>query len=100
MEEKLGQSTAVLFKYEKLILSEEKTASVGRCGVFLAVFSRPALYLPIGQCGTRRFVVLSHEFISVLGLGAEEVVFHWILAWGLQGADRFVPGLPCFSEHQ
>ena len=25
MEEKLGQSTAVLFKYEKLILAEEET---------------------------------------------------------------------------
>ena len=27
MEEKLGQSTAVLFKYEKLILAEEETTS-------------------------------------------------------------------------
>ena len=42
MEEKLGQSTAVLFKYEKLILAEEETASSGRCGVSLAAFSRPA----------------------------------------------------------
>ena len=42
MEEKLGQSLAVLFKYEKLILAEEETTSSGRCGVSLAVFSRPA----------------------------------------------------------
>lgn len=27
MEEKLGQSTAVLFKYEKLILAEEETTT-------------------------------------------------------------------------
>ncbi len=27
MEEKTGQSTAVLFKYEKLILAEEETTS-------------------------------------------------------------------------
>ncbi|MFR1975064.1 MAG: hypothetical protein ACLS3F_11105 [Oscillospiraceae bacterium] len=33
MEEKLGQSTAVLFKYEKLILAEEETTSAGGCGV-------------------------------------------------------------------
>ena len=43
MEEKLGQSTAVLFKYEKLILAEEETTSAGGCGVSLAAFSRPAL---------------------------------------------------------
>ena len=42
MEEKLGQSTAVLFKYEKLILAEEETTSAGGCGVPLAAFSRPA----------------------------------------------------------
>lgn len=30
MEEKLGQSTAVLFKYEKLILAEEETTSAAR----------------------------------------------------------------------
>ena len=42
MEEKLGQSTAVLFKYEKLILAEEETTSAGGCGVSLAAFSRPA----------------------------------------------------------
>ena len=36
MEEKLGQSTAVLFKYEKLILAEEETTSAGGCGVSLA----------------------------------------------------------------
>ena len=40
MEEKLGQSTAVLFKYEKLILAEEETTSAGGCGVSLAAFSR------------------------------------------------------------
>lgn len=39
MEEKLGQSTAVLFKYEKLILAEEETTSAGGCGVSLAAFS-------------------------------------------------------------
>lgn len=42
MEEKLGQSTAVLFKYEKLILAEEETTSAGGCGVSLVAFSRPA----------------------------------------------------------
>ena len=41
MEEKLGQSTAVLFKYEKLILAEEETTSAGGCGVSLAAFSCP-----------------------------------------------------------
>ena len=43
MEEKLGQSLAVLFKYEKLILAEEETTSAGGCGVSLVAFSRPAL---------------------------------------------------------
>ena len=42
MEEKLGQSTAVLFKYEKLILAEEETTSAGGCGISLAAVSRPA----------------------------------------------------------
>lgn len=42
MEEKLGQSLVVLYKYEKLILAEEETTSVGGCGVFLAAFSCPA----------------------------------------------------------
>lgn len=46
MEEKLGQSTAVLFKYEKLILAEEETTSAGGCGVFLAAFSRLASACP------------------------------------------------------
>lgn len=41
MEEKLGQSTAVLFKYEKLILAEEETTSAGGCGVSHAAFSCP-----------------------------------------------------------
>ena len=49
MEEKLGQSTAVLFKYEKLILAEEETTSSGRCGVSLAAFSRPAFVCPCGS---------------------------------------------------
>jgi hypothetical protein len=42
MEEKLGQSTAVLFKYEKLILAEEETTSAGGCGSFNAASSCPA----------------------------------------------------------
>ena len=46
MEEKLGQSTAVLFKYEKLILAEEETTSAGGCGVSLAAFSCPASVCP------------------------------------------------------
>ena len=37
MEEKLGQSTAVLFKYEKLILAEEETTSAG--GLFMPCVS-------------------------------------------------------------
>lgn len=49
MEEKLGQSTAVLFKYEKLILAEEETTSAGGCGVSLAAFSRPASACPSGR---------------------------------------------------
>ena len=49
MEEKLGQSTAVLFKYEKLILAEEETTSAGGCGVSLAAFSRPASACQIGR---------------------------------------------------
>ena len=40
MEEKLGQSTAVLFKYEKLILAEEETTSAGGCGVFFLSLER------------------------------------------------------------
>ena len=46
MEEKLGQSMAVLFKYEKLILAEEETTSAGGCGVSLAAFSCPASACP------------------------------------------------------
>ncbi|MBS6534071.1 MAG: hypothetical protein KH338_10665 [Oscillospiraceae bacterium] len=46
MEEKLGQSLAVRFKYKKLILSGEETTSTGGCGVSLAVFSRPASACP------------------------------------------------------
>ena len=44
MEEKLGQSMAVLFKYEKLILAEEETTSrwwMWRfpCGLFMPCVS-------------------------------------------------------------
>ena len=42
MEEKLGQSMAVLCKYEKLILAEEETTSAGGCGSFNAASSCPA----------------------------------------------------------
>ena len=49
MEEKLGQSTAVLFKYEKLILAEEETTSAGGCGVSLAAFLCPAFVCPCGS---------------------------------------------------
>ena len=51
MEEKLGQSMAVLFKYEKLILAEEETTSAGGCGVFLTVFR--ALRQPVQVTGCR-----------------------------------------------
>ena len=46
MEGKLGQSPTVLFKYKKLILAEEKTASAGGCGPSLRPFLRPALFCP------------------------------------------------------
>ena len=49
MEGNLGQSAIALFRYERLILSEEETTSAGGCGVSLAVFSRPALYCPWGS---------------------------------------------------
>ena len=49
MEEKLGQSTAVLFKYEKLILAEEETTSAGGCGVSLAALLCPAFVCPCGS---------------------------------------------------
>ena len=51
MEEKLGQSTAVLFKYEKLILAEEETTSAGGCGVSLRPFH--ALRQPVQVTGCR-----------------------------------------------
>lgn len=54
MEEKWGQSTAVLFKYEKLILAEEETTSAGGCGVSLAAFSRPA-----SACPMQKFLVFT-----------------------------------------
>lgn len=38
MEGKLGQSPTVLFKYKKLILAEEKTASAGGFGPSLRPF--------------------------------------------------------------
>ena len=59
MEEKLGQSTAVLFKYEKLILAEEETTSAGGCGVSLAAFSCPASACPSNSAS--RGVFLSSE---------------------------------------
>ncbi len=61
MEEKLGQSTAVLFKYEKLILAEEETASSGRCGVSLAAFSRPASACPSDRVSRGVFLSLERS---------------------------------------
>ena len=55
MEEKLGQSMAVLFKYEKLILAEEETA--GGCGVSLAAFSCPASACPSDRVSQGVFIV-------------------------------------------
>ena len=57
MEEKLGQSTAVLFKYEKLILAEEKITSVGGCGFFFAPFSCPASACPSDRVSQGVFIV-------------------------------------------
>lgn len=57
MEEKLGQSTAVLFKYEKLILAEEETTSAGGCGVSLAAFSCPASACPSDRVSRGFFIV-------------------------------------------
>ena len=57
MEEKLGQSTAVLFKYEKLILAEEETTSAGGCGVSLAAFSCPASACPSDRLPRGFFIV-------------------------------------------
>ena len=53
MEGKLGQSPTVLFKYKKLILAEEKTASAGGFGPSL----RPALFCPCGSAAQGVFVV-------------------------------------------
>ena len=61
MEEKLGQSTAVLFKYEKLILAEEETTSGGRCGFFLAAFSRPASACPSDRVSRGVFLSLERS---------------------------------------
>ena len=58
MEEKLGQSTAVLFKYEKLILAEEETTSAGGCGVSLAAFSCPASACPSDRVSRGFFIDL------------------------------------------
>ena len=38
MEGTPGQFLTALFKYKKLILSEEENTSAGGCGVFLAAF--------------------------------------------------------------
>ena len=57
MEEKLGQSTAVLFKYEKLTLAEEEPTSAGGCGVSLAAFSRPASACPSDRVSRGFFIV-------------------------------------------
>ncbi len=66
MEEKLGQSTAVLFKYEKLILAEEETTSAGGCGVSLAAFSCPASACPSDRVSRGFFIDLidAKPFIS------------------------------------
>ena len=61
MEEKLGQSMAVLFKYEKLILAEEETTSSGRCGVSLAAFSRPASACPSDRVSRGVFLSLERS---------------------------------------
>ena len=61
MEEKLGQSTAVLFKCEKLILAEEETTSAGGCGVSLAAFSRPASACPSDSVSQGVFLSLERS---------------------------------------
>ena len=57
MEEKLGQSMAVLFKYEKLILAEEETTSAGGCGVSLAAFFMPCVSCPSDRVSQGVFIV-------------------------------------------
>ena len=57
MEEKLGQSMAVLFKYEKLILSKEETTSGHGCGFFPADFSCPAPVCPSDRVSQGVFIV-------------------------------------------
>lgn len=59
MEEKLGQSLAVLFKYEKLILAEEETTSAGGCGVSLAAFLCPVSFCLCG--GMAQGIFISSE---------------------------------------
>lgn len=69
MEGKLGQSPTVLFKYKKLILAEEKTASAGGCRSLLAAFFAPCAVLPMRQCGTGRFCCSGHDskpFVKVM----------------------------------
>ena len=61
MEEKLGQSTAVLFKYEKLILAEEETTSANRSGSSLAAFSRPASACPSDRVSRGVFLPLERS---------------------------------------
>ena len=76
MEEKLGQSTAVLFKYEKLILAEEETTSAGGCGVSLAAFSRPASACPSDRVSRGVFLSLERPAnksqVEISGFGSSE----------------------------
>ncbi len=58
MEGKPEQSPTALFKYEKLILSEEETTSAGGCGVSRAVFSRPASACPSDSASRGFFYLL------------------------------------------
>lgn len=46
MEEKLGRPPAALFKYAKLILSEEETTSANGCGASLAASLCPVSFCP------------------------------------------------------
>nr|WP_317326405.1 hypothetical protein [uncultured Flavonifractor sp.] len=52
MEGNPGQFLTALFKYKKLILSEEENTSAGGCGVFLAAFY--ALRQPVQTAVPRR----------------------------------------------
>ena len=68
MEGKLGQSLTALFKYEKLILSEEETTSAGGCGVSLAAFWRPASACPSDSASQGIFYRLKRGIHSVRAL--------------------------------